>query len=642
MAQTAQQVQPPQPVAGERASLVIRVAGEAGEGIKKPGELLIQAATRAGFQVLTDFSPPSEIKGGVSFFQLRLSSRQLYTRGDSPDVLLCFNQEAFEVNVQELVSGGLLIYDPGTVTLAPERVKDFRLLAFPMEQIAAKELKMPIVKNVVALGGMAALFGLETSHLYQLINELWARKGEAVVQTNYRALEAGIRFVQENVSPEQLASYLIKPGRATGNRMVVSGNQATALGALAAGCSFFAGYPITPASDVMEFLASVLPGVGGAVIQAEDEIAAINMAIGASYAGKKAMTCTSGPGLSLMVEALGLATMAEIPVVVVDAQRAGPSTGMPTRHEQGDLYLCAYGGHGEVPRIVLAATSVEDCFYLTVEAFNLAEKYQTPVILMTDTVVAVRTESIRKPNLDAIKLETRLTWEPGANGRANGKANGAVPYDEGEHGYRRYKLTETGVSPMAIPGVEGGQYVAMGLEHNEKGRHRPDPRTHTQMTEKRFRKYELAAQDAPPPVQYGNPQAEIGIVTWGSTAGVAIEAIETLAAEGIDACLLAPRMLLPLPDQQMAEFLRSKKHIIIPEVNYRGQFADIVQARYPRPVVRVNVYGGRPMLVSGLAGVVRQVARGELREGRVALNPIIGRLEDLVTPDDLLAPVEAR
>lgn len=650
LAVTEQQKESRSAATATRTSFTIRVAGEAGEGIKKPGELLIQAATRAGFKVLTDFSPPSEIKGGVSFFQLRLSSKPIYTRGDAPDVLLCFNQEAFEVNIQELAAGGLLIYDPDTVT--PRETTRYRVLAFPLEQIASKELKMPIVKNVVALGGMSALFGLETNQLYELINELWARKGEAVVQTNYKALDAGIKFVEESVSPEELQSYRVSPGQPSKNNMVVSGNQATALGALAAGCDFFAGYPITPASDVMEFLAAVLPSVGGVLIQAEDEIAAINMIVGAGYAGKRAMTTTSGPGLSLMVEALGLATMAEIPVVIVDAQRAGPSTGMPTRHEQGDLYLCAYGGHGEVPRIVLAATSVEDCFYLTVDAFNLAEKYQTPVLLMTDTVVAVRTESIKKPDVSKITLEHRLTWEPSenghnghSNGHGNGRSNGsteALPYDESENGYLRYKLFEDGISPMAIPGTPGGQYVAMGLEHNEKGRHRPDPRSHTQMTEKRFRKYELSAQDAPEAVLYGDPDAEVGIVTWGSTAGAVIEAIDLLAEDGIKVALVAPKMLLPLPDAQLGEFMRRKKHIIVPEVNFRGQFADILQAKYPRPVVRLNVYGGRPILVEKLAEEIRRIARGPVQNERVALSPIFGRLEELVTPDDLLAPVETR
>lgn len=619
-----------------RTSLVIRVAGEAGEGIKKPGELLIQAATRAGYRVLTDFSPPSEIKGGVSFFQIRLSSNQIFTRGDEADVLLCFNQEAFEVNIQELAAGGLLIYDPDTVT--PRDTGKYRVLAFPMEKIAAKELKMPIVKNVVALGGMAALFGLEIQQLYQLIRELWERKGDAVVQTNFKALDAGIAFIEENISEEERASYKVPPGQASKNNMVVSGNQATALGAIAAGCQYFSGYPITPASDVMEFLAAVLPKVGGTVIQAEDEISAINMIIGAGYAGKRAMTTTSGPGLSLMVEAMGLATMGEIPIVIVDAQRAGPSTGMPTRHEQGDLYLCAYGGHGEVPRVVLAATSVDDCFTLTIDAFNIAEKFQTPVILMTDTVVAVRTEAITKPDVSSIKLENRLVWEP-AKHQGNGASS--EPFGDAEGSYLRYKLTESGISPMSLPGTPGGQYVAMGLEHNEKGRHRPDPRSHTQMTEKRFRKFDSAADDAPDAVTYGNPDAEIGIVTWGSTAGVAIEAIDRLREEGVDVALVAPKMILPLPDAQLAEFMK-KKHIIIPEVNYRGQFADVVQAKYPRPVARINVYGGRPMLVAKLVEQVKRIAAGPVENTRIALDPIFGRLEDLITPDDLIAPVEQR
>jgi 2-oxoglutarate ferredoxin oxidoreductase subunit alpha len=258
-------------------------------------------------------------------------------------------------------------------------------------------------------------------------------------------------------------------------------------------------------------------------------------------------------------------------------------------------------------------------------------------------------------------MERRLTWQPAANGTngangtsgANGTdgthgANGAATngdaraYDESDSGYLRYRITESGISPMSIPGTPGGQYVAMGLEHNERSRHRPDPRSHTQMTEKRFRKFDLAVQEAPKPVTYGDPDAEIGIVTWGSTAGVAIEAIDLLQRDGIAACLIAPKMLLPLPDHQIGAFIRSKKHIVVPEVNYRGQFADILQAKYPRPMVRANVYGGRPMLVGELVNLVRRVAASEPKNERVALNPVVGKLEELVTPDDLLAPVETR
>jgi 2-oxoglutarate ferredoxin oxidoreductase subunit alpha len=268
------------------------------------------------------------------------------------------------------------------------------------------------------------------------------------------------------------------------------------------------------------------------------------------------------------------------------------------------------------------------------------------VIVMTDTVVAVRTEAIRKPDLSKLTLEHRLTWEPGKNG-SNGSAGHSPdgsphadgsPYDE-KHGYLRYQLTESGISPMAIPGTPGGQYVAMGLEHNERSRHRPDPRTHTQMTEKRFRKIEGSVQDAPEAVTYGDPNADIAIVTWGSTAGVAIEAIDLLKEEGINACLVAPRMVMPLPKAQLDSYL-AKKHVIVPEVNFRGQFADILQAAHPRPVARVNVYGGRPMLVAKFVEAVKQIASGPVENTRIALDPIFGRLEELVTPDDLIAPVE--
>lgn len=617
----------PAPVTARRQDLVIRLAGEAGEGLKKPGELLAQAAARAGFHLVTDFSPPSEIKGGVCFFQIRLSRQPLHTRGDWPDVLLCFNREAYEVNIRELRPGGLLIFDADAVVPTEG---DFQKLAFPMERLARDQLKFPLAKNVIAVGGLATLFDLDTSHLRRIIDELWARKGEAVVQTNYQALELGIQYVEENI-PDR-ASYQLETGQAAQDTIVASGNQAASLGAIAAGCTFFAGYPITPASDIMEYLAAYLPQIGGTVLQAEDEIAAINMVLGASYAGAKAMTATSGPGLSLMVEGLGLGTMAELPCVVVDAQRAGPSTGMPTRHEQGDLYLVAHGGHGEVPRLVLAATSVEDCFHLAVHAFNLAERYQTPVILMTDTVVAIRTATTRRPDLDGLQIEHRLTYQP--NGRHPQAGTPPQPPEEDLSSYVRYELTGTGVSPIAIPGTPGGQYVAMGLEHNEKGRHRPDPRTHTAMTEKRFRKLDLAMHDAPPPVAYGDRHAAIGIVTWGSTAGVAIEAIDRAQQAGAEACLVAPRMLHPLPEHQLAEFIRNKRTIIVPEVNFSGQFADMLVARYPRDLLRVNVYGGRPMLVTELAKVIVEAAESD--------RPLAGRrvLEAVPYEGDAIEPGE--
>src|SRR5919199_800719 len=333
-----------------KTDLVIRVAGEAGEGVLSTGQLLVQGAARAGYRVLTDFSPPAEIKGGYSLFQLRIGSQQFHSRGDVVDLLLAMNQEAVDMSLGELREGGLLIYDPAQAN-PPTNGSRVLQYAVPMSEIARTQLKFELGKNVVAV--------------------------------------AVLGYVRENIasSPDFNPDlFAVERGEPDANRIVVSGNQAVSLGALAAGVGFFAGYPITPASDMMEFLAGELPKVGGTVVQGEDEIASINMVLGASFAGKRAMTSTSGPGFSLMIEALGLGAMAELPCVLVDAQRAGPSTGMPTRHEQGDLWLAAFGGHGEIQRIVLAPTSVEDCFYLIQHAFNLADKYQMPVMLLHDTV----------------------------------------------------------------------------------------------------------------------------------------------------------------------------------------------------------------------------------------------------------------
>lgn len=316
------------------------------------------------------------------------------------------------------------------------------------------------------------------------------------------------------------------------------------------------------------------------------------------------MTSTSGPGLSLMVEMLGLGSMAEIPAVIVDAQRAGPSTGMPTRHEQGDLYLAAYGGHGEVPRIVLAPTSVTDCFDQTVNAFNLAERFQVPVILLSDTVLAVRTENIRRPDLSQVRVESRLAYQP--NGH--------------EAEYRRYDLdAPDGVSPMSVPGQPGGQYTATGLEHSDRSRPRYDEPTHSAMTEKRFRKLEAASRAAPEALHYGVPDAPIGIVTWGSTAGAVIEAIDLARDRGIAVELIAPKMLRPLPDHQLAAFLASKQVVLCPEVNYSGQFADMLTARYRRELVRVSAYGGVAFRVGRLVEEIERAASS------LAGRPVAGR-----------------
>ena len=581
----------------KRDDLVIRVAGEAGEGVLSTGQLITQAAARAGFGVLTDSVPPAEIKGGHSFFQIRLAAHRLHARGDEVDILLAFNQEAYDKNIKELRESGLLIYDSAEFT-PPSTTGGVKQYPLPLTDIAKKQLQFELGKNVVAVGAVAALFGLQVEYLIELIEERFGRKGPEVLDKNLRALEAGRSYIEQNVPAEEREALRLSTGGTSEGSMVVSGNQAIAMGAVVGGCRRYAGYPITPATDIMEFLAAELPKVGGAVVQAEDEIAAIGMVLGSSFAGCKSMTATSGPGLSLMTEMLGLASMAELPAVIVDCQRAGPSTGMPTRHEQADLNLALHGGHGEVQRIVLAPVSVTDCFWQTINAFNLAEEYQVPVVLLSDTVLAVRTESIPRPDLSQLKIVDRLTYR----GNGNGKGIPAA-----ENRFLRYEMTDNGISPMSVPGIEGGQYVATGLEHNEAGRPRYDTATHAQMTEKRFKKMELAARNAPPCHEYGDPSAEIGVITWGSTHGAVIEAVDRLADEGIGVHAIAPRQLWPVPDVQLRPFMESKRVVLVPEVNFTGQFADLLQVHYPRELKRVNVYGGQPFKVAAIAEAIQGV-----------------------------------
>ncbi len=554
------------------ASLQIRMAGESGEGVLSTGELVTRAAARAGYRVLTYKTNPAEIKGGHATFEVVLSPGPQWELKDRPDVLVAFNQEAWEIDGRRLRPGGLLVYDSSVFEPPPDPSRQQR--AVPFTAIARDRVRLSLAKNVVAVGVVAALFDLDRQVLRDLLEQKFTRKGQDVVARNLEALEAGYRYVKEEL-PCQVG-FSVPPGPRDPTGMLLNGNQALSLGFLAAGCSFFAGYPITPASDVMEFLAVQLPRVGGTLIQGEDEIASLGMVLGAAYTGARAMTATSGPGLSLMVEMLGLASMAEIPCVVLDVQRGGPSTGLPTKHEQADLFLAALGGHGEGPRVVLAPTSVADCFQQAVHAFNLAERYQVPVILLSDTVLASRLTDVARPDLSALpRCEREIDRAPRID-------------------FERYRITASGVSPMSLPGTPNGQYVSTGLEHDPRGRPRYDAPNHTAMSDKRFRKLEQARAEAPEPFRYGDPQAEVGILTWGSTSGSVAQALDDLAERGLKLDMLAPRMLWPLPDHQVGEFLRSKRRIAVVECNRSGQLATLVASRYPCPLHRINVYGGSP------------------------------------------------
>ena len=557
--------------------MLIRVAGEGGEGVISTGELLSQAAARQGAEVFTFRTYPAEIKGGLAMFQIRVSERPLLSQGEVVDVLVAFNEEGYQVHHSALREGGVLIYDLDSVEV-PEG-SPWRTYGIPMTSIAQKEIGSRIAKNVVSIGAVTALLGFDYETVDRLVRERWGRKGAEVQERNAQALAAGFRYAQEHFGIDH--PYRIPRSTSTAKRIVLSGNDAICLGAIWAGVNVYAGYPITPASDIMHWMAKELPRFGGSMIQTEDEIAAVALVLGASFAGQRAMTATSGPGLSLMVELIGLASMAEIPAVIVDVQRGGPSTGLPTKSENADLNLAVYGGHGDAPRIVIAPGTIEECFYLTVRAFDLAERYQMPVILLSDQFLAQSTQSIPYPSTEGLKVGERKRPEP---------TNGST--------YRRYELTEDGVSPMAIPGRDVTYYTLTGLEHDEYGHPDISPEAHTRMSQKRFRKYERVRQEPGWVVRYGAEDAEIGIISWGASTGPVREAVEEALEEGMKVAQLHVRRLAPLPAREIMEFVEPLKRVIVAELNYSGQLAHLIAAETGFQAERLNKYTGLPFLPS--------------------------------------------
>jgi 2-oxoglutarate ferredoxin oxidoreductase subunit alpha len=538
---------------------VVRVAGEAGEGPTTIGDFLARSAARSGYSVYTFQTFPAEIRGGHAYLQTRIAEQTTLSCGNRPDILLALNEDAFNRWAGLVPAGGLVMYDSSRFHV-PGGLP-FQAIGVPGENLAVSEVGNKIAQNVVMFGALAGLVRLDQGIAEALIRDRWKAKGSEVVAANLKAFGIGMRLVREqNVihSAPQLT-----PRDDGVARVILTGTQAMCLGAVAAGLRYFGGYPITPATQIMEWLGRHLPALGGTVMQLEDEIAAIGSVLGASAGGLKAMTSTSGPGLSLMVELLGLASMAEVPLVVIDVQRAGPSTGMATKTEQGDLNLALYGAHGDAPRVVMAATSVEDSFYTTMRAFAIAERLQTPVILLSDQALATRISSV--PTLDPgrVPVENRLAFAPNGDGA-----------------FRRFRMTESGISPSALPGTPGGMFTATGLEHDERGNPCAEPVNRTAMLEKRARKMALALQGQDDLVRWwGDPEGIIGVLGWGSTEGVIREAVEMARAQGHRVIALHPRLLQPLPMDHVRRLLSRCRRVLVPENNHSGQFAHYLRSQ---------------------------------------------------------------
>jgi len=544
-----------------RASISLAITGSGGAGVMTAGNLLLEVAAQAGWYGLMVRSSGPQIRGGEAAALLRFSHAPIECLDDRFDVLIGIDWQNIHRFADEipLDAASVMIGDPEQSEPPEVFVKrGARYAPLPFKQMAkALPGSWP---NMIALGLAAGLCGLPAQFMQAVLQKSLKKGGGEKMAANLAAAEAGYAAAANVPAVPRLAERAATAGRNA--RWLITGNQAAGFGAVRGGVRFVAAYPITPATEVLEWMAPALPKVGGTLVQAEDELASINMIIGASYGGVPALTATSGPGLSLMIEALGLAVAAEVPIVVIDVMRGGPSTGIPAKSEQSDVSIALYGLHGDAPRVVVAPNSIADCVAATQWAVHLAEAMQTPAIVLSDQYFG----------------QTRAVVDPPAD---IGLASERLKASAGAEGYKRYAITESGISPMAIPGTPGTAYTADGLEHNERGLPSSQSGDHTRQLDKRAKK--LADYD------YGERWAEIegkgelAVVTFGSCTGAAREALARAAADGIKARLVSLRLLSPSQPERLAKALAGAKKVLVVEQNHTGQLYRYLRAEYDLP-----------------------------------------------------------
>jgi 2-oxoglutarate/2-oxoacid ferredoxin oxidoreductase subunit alpha len=547
---------------------VIRLAGNSQDGIQTAGAFLARLAGRSAQEVMTYMTIPSTISGGPSIFQVRIGSGEVLSAGDEADFLVAFYQHSYEGHIDSLREGGVLLYDSDQVQ--PNREdKRFVYVGVPITGLTVEALGGTAKdkgKNIFVLGLLASIFNLNTEKLKNLIRERFSGKNESIVSTALMAFQAGLAYQVRNLLTT-LYEFEPSPRASDRAQVTMDGNQALAYGLIAAGVRYGAGYPITPWSSIMEILRSELPKYGGLFVQAEDELAAVSLALGFSYSGSLAVTGSAGPGISLKAEAIGWASMAEIPLIVVNVQRGGPSTGLPTNVEQSDLYQAVFGAHGDSPRVVLAAATVEDCFYIALEGARIARKYSTPVFILSDSSLATRIEAFDEPRLAELMYDPKLDLTPRSNG------------------YKPYPLDA--ITQHVPPGtrmLEGKYPVVTGLEHDEMGHPTASPRLHAGMTAKRRKKLQLLADELPLPEVHGSPSGDLLLVGWGSTYGPISEAVNRARSRGDNLSALHLRHLHPLPRGLESVFDRFRRVVVV-EMNDQGlygfgQLATLLRARF--------------------------------------------------------------
>jgi len=585
-----------------KVDFAIGIGGEAGQGIATPGDILARIFARRGLNLNAYNAYQSIIRGGHTFLTIRASDGPARCMGDKLDVLIPLNQDTMDRHLKLLTGGACVLFDadkikPGTPAAGVQ------LCPLPMKQLTAGN---KLAGNTVAIAATLQMLGVEFKGLEDALTRIFKRKGDAVIAENVGFARAGYDYAAANFKPFPFKAPNLGKGNA-----VLTGNMAIAMGGIAAGVKFYAAYPMSPSTGVLMYMASHARQLGIMVRQVEDEIGVMNMVIGAAHTGCRAMCATSGGGFALMTEAIGMSGMIETPVVCVDVQRAGPATGVPTKTEQGDLWQMLGAGQGDYPRIIVAPKNHADAFRTIPELFNLCDTFQCPGLVLSDLLISEGTASVDPKELDfKPKIERGDIIFPNGNNHANpcGGAN--------DNAYLRYKMTDSGISPRAVPGVPGHIHVAATDEHDEDGTLISDeftnPTKRRLMVEKRARKMEAVLGHIPAPRLTGPENAPVTLVGWGSTEGVILEAIEKLAGEeGIVANQLAIKWLVPFHAEEITKILSRCKRIIIVENNYSGQFA-----RYLRSETGIAAHGhirkydGEPFMPHHLVDAVKDQLAG--------------------------------
>lgn len=556
-----------------------KIGGEAGFGIKSAGMILAKIFMKAGYETFDYTEYPSLIRGGHNTFQLMADIYEVNSVTKSIDVLVALNKETIDKHQEELVSGGVLIYDQDKIKLSANyQSQKFQLLGVPLTTLA-KQADGELVRNVVAIGATLALVGQDLTLANQVIKENFRGKGPKVVKENLKAVALGYHYVRKN-HPQQFICDL--SGDKNNKNILIAANEAAALGALAGGLNFYAGYPMTPSSSILHYLAGVAVQAGIVVKHAEDEISVINMALGASLVGARAMVATSGGGFSLMVEALGLAGITETPLVIIDSQRPGPATGLPTWTEQGDLQFVLRAAQGDFPRIVLAPADANEAFYLTAEALNLAEIYQLPVIILLDKLISEGNSTVPYFSTQNIKIKRGkiLTQEQLKKIKK----------------YRRYRLTADGISPRTLPGMPGGLFIANSDEHDGYGYTSEDAKNRREQVDKRQQKLETFKKLLPTPLVYGNPKAKKTVLVWGSTKGVVLDALRLLPQRCQNNIkVIQLQYLWPFPADFLGEILKKSKQVLLIENNSNAQLGQLIAQETGIKIKnKLLKYDGRP------------------------------------------------